>query len=164
MLCRYSDINKNCVSHTLTDFIWRFWAPTCSVVNSCDSSIFHDRCLLYDASFSIDLLNENCNSPLEQLKPKYCKFVFWKVHAESRPTPLIVMLYNYLFPTLSIGLFLFKTQRSSSLNQTPHTGNNKESSHMCLIEHPISQPSLDISPNWTPIIAADVKKLQLLPV
>jgi predicted GIY-YIG superfamily endonuclease len=29
----------------------------------------------------------------------------------------------------------------------------KESAHMSLIDHPISQPSLDISPIWTPIIA-----------
>jgi hypothetical protein len=36
----------------------------------------------------------------------------------------------------------------------------KESAHMSLIDHPISQPSLDISP----IITAQVKKLQLHPV
>jgi hypothetical protein len=35
---------------------------------------------------------------------------------------------------------------------------------MSLLEHPISQPSLDISPIWTPIITAEVKKLQLRPV
>jgi hypothetical protein len=29
-----------------------------------------------------------------------------------------------------------------------------ESAHMSLIDRPISQPSLDISPIWTPIIAA----------
>jgi predicted GIY-YIG superfamily endonuclease len=40
----------------------------------------------------------------------------------------------------------------------------KESVHMSLIDHPISQPSLDISPIWTPIITAEVKKLQLYPV
>jgi hypothetical protein len=35
-----------------------------------------------------------------------------------------------------------------------------------MVDHPISQPSLDISPIWTPIIAAEVKKkkLQLHPV
>jgi hypothetical protein len=32
---------------------------------------------------------------------------------------------------------------------------------MSLVEHPISHPSLDISPIWTPIIAAEVRKLQL---
>jgi hypothetical protein len=37
----------------------------------------------------------------------------------------------------------------------------KESAHLSLIDHPISQPSLDI---WTPIIAAEVKKLQFHPV
>jgi hypothetical protein len=30
----------------------------------------------------------------------------------------------------------------------------KESAHMSLIDYPISRPSLDISPMWTPIIAA----------
>jgi hypothetical protein len=33
----------------------------------------------------------------------------------------------------------------------------KESAHMSLLDHPISQLSLDISPIWTPIIAAEVK-------
>jgi hypothetical protein len=35
---------------------------------------------------------------------------------------------------------------------------------MSLIEHPISEPSLGFSPIWTPVIAAEVKKLQLRPV
>jgi hypothetical protein len=35
---------------------------------------------------------------------------------------------------------------------------------MSLVDHPISQPSLDISPIWIPIIAAEVRKLQLHPV
>jgi hypothetical protein len=33
----------------------------------------------------------------------------------------------------------------------------KESVHMSLLDHPISQPSLDISPIWNPIISAEVK-------
>jgi hypothetical protein len=37
----------------------------------------------------------------------------------------------------------------------------KESAHMSLVDHPISQPSLDISPIWTPAITAEVSKLQL---
>jgi hypothetical protein len=36
----------------------------------------------------------------------------------------------------------------------------KESAHMSLLDHPISQPSLDISPIWTPVITAEVKRLQ----
>jgi hypothetical protein len=40
----------------------------------------------------------------------------------------------------------------------------KESAHMSLAAHPISQPSLDISPNWTPITEAEGKDLQLRPV
>jgi hypothetical protein len=34
------------------------------------------------------------------------------------------------------------------------------SAHMSLLDHPISQPSLDISPIWTPIIIVEVEKLQ----
>jgi hypothetical protein len=33
----------------------------------------------------------------------------------------------------------------------------KESAHMSLLDHTISQPSLDISPTWTPVITAEVK-------
>jgi hypothetical protein len=33
----------------------------------------------------------------------------------------------------------------------------KESAHMSLLDHPINQPTLDISPIWTPVIAAEVK-------
>jgi hypothetical protein len=40
----------------------------------------------------------------------------------------------------------------------------KESTHMSLIDHLISQPSLDISSIWAPIITAEVKKLQLCPM
>jgi hypothetical protein len=36
----------------------------------------------------------------------------------------------------------------------------KESVHMSLLDHPISQPSLDISPMWTPVITAEGNRLQ----
>jgi predicted GIY-YIG superfamily endonuclease len=36
-----------------------------------------------------------------------------------------------------------------------------ESVFMSLIDHPISQPSLDIPRIWTPVITAEVRKLQL---
>jgi hypothetical protein len=35
---------------------------------------------------------------------------------------------------------------------------------MYLLDHPITQPSLDISHIWTPIIVAEVRKLELCPV
>jgi hypothetical protein len=35
----------------------------------------------------------------------------------------------------------------------------KEFAHMSQIDHPISQPSLDISPVWTSVITAEVRKL-----
>jgi hypothetical protein len=38
-----------------------------------------------------------------------------------------------------------------------------ESAHMSLLDHLISQPSLDISPIWTPSITAEVKKLTTTP-
>jgi hypothetical protein len=31
---------------------------------------------------------------------------------------------------------------------------------MSLLAYPISQPSLDISPIWTPFITAEIKKLE----
>jgi hypothetical protein len=40
----------------------------------------------------------------------------------------------------------------------------KESTHMSPVDHPVSQPSLDISPIWTPIITAEVRKLQFCPM
>jgi hypothetical protein len=43
-------------------------------------------------------------------------------------------------------------------------GKCKEAAFMSLEDHLMNQPSLDISPIWTPIIAAEVRKLQLLPV
>jgi hypothetical protein len=35
---------------------------------------------------------------------------------------------------------------------------------MSLVDHPSTQPSLDISPIWTSIITAEVKELPLCPV
>jgi predicted GIY-YIG superfamily endonuclease len=40
----------------------------------------------------------------------------------------------------------------------------KESADVSLVDILISQPGLDSSPIWTPVIAAEVKKLQLRPV
>jgi hypothetical protein len=34
----------------------------------------------------------------------------------------------------------------------------KESAHMSLQDRPISEPSVDISPIWTPVITAEVKR------
>jgi hypothetical protein len=39
----------------------------------------------------------------------------------------------------------------------------EEPSHMYLVDHPTSQPSLHVSPFWTPILAVEVRKLQLRP-
>jgi hypothetical protein len=36
----------------------------------------------------------------------------------------------------------------------------KESTHMSLLDHPISQPSLDISLMWAPVITAEVNRIQ----
>jgi hypothetical protein len=33
-----------------------------------------------------------------------------------------------------------------------------------MVDHPIRQPNLDISPIWTAVITAEVPKLQLRPV
>jgi hypothetical protein len=37
----------------------------------------------------------------------------------------------------------------------------KESANMCQLDHPISQPSLGISPIWIPVITPEVKELEL---
>jgi hypothetical protein len=37
----------------------------------------------------------------------------------------------------------------------------KESTHMSLAIHLISQPSLDVFPIWTPIIEMEIRRLQL---
>jgi hypothetical protein len=37
----------------------------------------------------------------------------------------------------------------------------KDSAYMSLIDHPITQPSVDRSPVWAPIITAEVENLQL---
>jgi hypothetical protein len=57
-------------------------------------------------------------------------------------------------------------KEAKGLQTQPNTTHReyKESAHMCLIDHPISQPSLDVSHIWTPVIAAEVRKLQLRPV
>jgi hypothetical protein len=38
------------------------------------------------------------------------------------------------------------------------------SAHMPLLDHPISQHSLDISPIWTPVITTEVKNVQRRPM
>jgi hypothetical protein len=40
----------------------------------------------------------------------------------------------------------------------------KEAAHMVLADYPISQPCLDTSSIWTPIITTEVSKLQLWPL
>jgi hypothetical protein len=40
----------------------------------------------------------------------------------------------------------------------------RDSAHMSLVAHPISEPSLDISPIWTRIIEAEASKLHPRPV
>jgi hypothetical protein len=54
-------------------------------------------------------------------------------------------------------------RRSCRLTQIPHARYTRKPT-TCLIDHPISQPSLDISRIWTPVITAEVKRLQLRPV
>jgi hypothetical protein len=53
--------------------------------------------------------------------------------------------------------------KAKVLQIEPNTTYRKyeESAHMSLLDHRISQPSLDISPIWAPVITEEVKKLQL---
>jgi hypothetical protein len=53
--------------------------------------------------------------------------------------------------------------KAKVLHSEPNTTDRKykKSTHMSLLDHLICQPSLDISPIWTPVITAEVKILQL---
>jgi hypothetical protein len=58
-------------------------------------------------------------------------------------------------------------ERSEGLADSINTTyrKHKETGHIVSpVDHPISEPSLYISPLWTPIIAAEIRKLQLRPV
>jgi hypothetical protein len=56
-------------------------------------------------------------------------------------------------------LFLFKTR--SVLETGFYHRLQMESAHVSLVDNPISQSSLDISPIWTLVIATQIRKLQL---
>jgi hypothetical protein len=61
--------------------------------------------------------------------------------------------------------YVFKEMRVLRIEpKTTYNRKYEESTHGSLPAHPISQPSLDISPIWTHVIAAEVRKLQLPPV
>jgi hypothetical protein len=87
---------------------------------------------------------------------------------QNRPDQTRSGIQLFSFWTLSIILFLFKTQRFGdwilSLCLQVKPTQSIKLVHISEPPHPISQPSLDISPIWTPIIAAEVRKLQLCPV
>jgi hypothetical protein len=57
-------------------------------------------------------------------------------------------------------------QEAKVLQIEPNTTyrKHKEPADMSLLDHPISQTSLDISPIWTLVITAEVRQLQLPPV
>jgi hypothetical protein len=67
----------------------------------------------------------------------------------------VTLIQILCFWTLSIVLFLFKTP-SCNLNRTPPT-ENTVNPPKSLIDHPISQTSLDTSPTWTPTVTAEVE-------
>jgi hypothetical protein len=93
------------------------------------------------------------------------------VHALNRAAAVIDIMRTYwpiLFMFSRLWLFqlwspvfkswVFKTQLLSP--DSKHHTQEMQGIHA----HPISQPSLDISPIWTPIITAEVRRLQLRPV
>jgi hypothetical protein len=57
----------------------------------------------------------------------------------------------------------WREAKVSQIEQNSTYRKYKESAHMSLIDHSVSQPSLDISHIWTPI-TAEVRKLQLHPM
>jgi hypothetical protein len=52
--------------------------------------------------------------------------------------------------------YVAKKRRSLQIEPDTTYRKYKESAHMSLVDHTISQPILDISPIWTPIITAEV--------
>jgi hypothetical protein len=88
----------------------------------------------------------------------------WSIH------PLPIRLHGIVLNDLSTGATL--PLRFASYVFTRHMLPDSlcflyvdnESAHMSLVDHSISQPSLDISPIWTLIIVTEVRKLQLCPV
>jgi hypothetical protein len=52
----------------------------------------------------------------------------------------------------------WKEAKVLEMEQNTTHRKHKESAHMPLLDHAISQASLDISPVWTPVITAEVKK------
>jgi hypothetical protein len=48
----------------------------------------------------------------------------------------------------------------SEIESNSRYGKYKESAHMACLTNPISQPSLDISPIWIPLISSQVSKSQ----
>jgi hypothetical protein len=59
--------------------------------------------------------------------------------------------------------YVIKKGRSCRLNQIPTTGNIRNFPHVSG-RYPISHPCFDTSLIWTPVIAAEVRRLQLRPV
>jgi hypothetical protein len=80
----------------------------------------------------------------------------------SRPWVMFYLCYN--MHTKKVTKYVGKKRRSSRVNQTTHNMKYEESAHVSLVDQPISQPNLDKSPMWTPIIEAKIRKLQLPPV
>jgi hypothetical protein len=52
--------------------------------------------------------------------------------------------------------------RSHRLNQTSYK--DIQGNFQSLVDHPVCQPSLDISPTWVPNIVTEVRYLQLCPL
>jgi hypothetical protein len=63
------------------------------------------------------------------------------------------------FLTPSVSRLLFYSTLLLLVSEAPNTTYRKykETVHLSLIGHPISQPSLDISPIWAPVITAEVR-------
>jgi hypothetical protein len=81
---------------------------------------------------------------------------------------LLVVLASFSIPNACFCVYILNHKicwkEAKILQIEPKTTYRKykESAHMRLLDHPISQPSLDISPIWTPGITAEVKKTATL--
>jgi hypothetical protein len=60
--------------------------------------------------------------------------------------------------------YVGKKRRFYRLKPAPPTENTRNQPNCLSVSHPVSQPSLESSLIWTPIIVEEVSKLQLRPV
>jgi hypothetical protein len=101
--------------------------------------------------------------------PRECDRCY--VGETSRPLEVFVEEHKYSYNPSKLARHSYKEgheilwKEAKVLKIEPNTTYRKykETAHVSLVDHPISQPSLDTCPIWAPITEAEVRK-QLRPV